>query len=163
MESVRPRSDRMTGTPVATVSGTEVGKVFPGPMTANWRWRETDAGDVQSLFQKGSIMKLYILPETLKRIDAALRAVIDQYADDDYAEGDSHAVRLCRDALAAIEADPSKHVGLEDYVEDDHCLTICIGCGAKWERTDEVDEHGQDYEAYTLIEAGIEAGDGSCA
>ena len=50
-------------------------------------------------------MNVEIQHETPSKIKAALRAVIDQYADDDYAEGDSYAVRLCREALAAIEAD----------------------------------------------------------
>ena len=52
-------------------------------------------------------MKVQIQHETLSKMEAALRAVIDQYADDDYVEGDSYAVALSRDALAAIEADQS--------------------------------------------------------
>jgi hypothetical protein len=52
-------------------------------------------------------MTAQIQPETIQKMQAALRAVIDQYADDDYTEGDSYAVRLCREALAAIEADQS--------------------------------------------------------
>ena len=99
-----------------------------------------------------------IRPGQLEAIRTALLAVIEEYSDDDYVEGDSHAVRLCRQALNSIETDPSKHVGLEDYTEDDRDLTVCIGCGAKWEVTDEIDADGHDYAAYTLIEAG----DGSC-
>ena len=60
-------------------------------------------------------MKLQILPETLRKTEAALRAVIDQYADDDYVEGDSYAVRLSRDALAAIEADLSPDGCSDDF------------------------------------------------
>jgi hypothetical protein len=50
-------------------------------------------------------MNAQIQPETIQKMQAALRAVIDQYVDDDYAEGDSYAVALSREALAAIEAD----------------------------------------------------------
>lgn len=99
-----------------------------------------------------------IRPEQLEAIRAALLAVIDEYGDADYAEGDSRSVRLCRDLLRKLETDPSKHVGLEDCDEDDRCLTVCIGCGAKWEVTDEIDAEGHDYAAYTLIEPG----DGTC-
>lgn len=100
-----------------------------------------------------------IHPRQLEAIRTALLAVIDEYGDDDYAEGDSHSVRLCRTAVSSIEMDPSKHVGLEDRIEGDHCITICIGCGAKWKVTDEIDAEGHDYAAFTPIEAG----DGSCA
>lgn len=44
--------------------------------------------------------------ETLMKAEGALRAVIEQYTDHDYAEGDSLSVRLACDALAAIEAEP---------------------------------------------------------
>ncbi|MCL4206656.1 MAG: hypothetical protein KJ000_29585 [Pirellulaceae bacterium] len=44
--------------------------------------------------------------ETLMKVEGALRAVIEQYTDQDYAEGDSWSVRLACDALAAIEGEP---------------------------------------------------------
>lgn len=53
-------------------------------------------------------MNVQIQHETLRKTEEALRAVIDQYADDDYAEGDSYAVALSREALAAIQADPAR-------------------------------------------------------
>ena len=45
-----------------------------------------------------------------------------------------------------------------ETTEDGRYLTVCIGCGAKWEATEEIDADGHDYAAYTLIEAG----DGTC-
>lgn len=51
--------------------------------------------------------------ETLHKVEEALRAVIDQYQDDDYAEGDSYAVRLSREALGAIEAESVRHLRSE--------------------------------------------------
>lgn len=58
-------------------------------------------------------MTIEIQRRTLEKTVSALQAVIDQYADDDYAEGDSYAVRLSREALAAIEADPAWRVAPE--------------------------------------------------
>ncbi len=104
-------------------------------------------------------MELCMQRQTLEMIDAALRAVIDEYAAADYADGDPHSVRLCRAALAAIESNLSEHVGVEDFVDGHRLMTICIGCGAKWELTEEIDEQGHVCGVYWLIEAG----DGSCA
>lgn len=43
--------------------------------------------------------------KTLKKVEEALMAVIDQYEDDDYEEGDSYAVALSREALVAVQSE----------------------------------------------------------
>lgn len=50
-------------------------------------------------------MIVQVQRETLNKVEEALIAVIDQYEDDDYEEGDSYAVALSREALAAIQSE----------------------------------------------------------
>ncbi len=53
-------------------------------------------------------MNIEISRETLRKAEEALIAAVDEYADDDYEEGDSWSIRLCREALAAIQAEPNR-------------------------------------------------------
>ena len=64
-----------------------------------------------------------------------------------------------RKVAGMFEDRPEKHQAcLHDYSDGADDLSQCVGCGAVWIRTDEVDVDGKPYEARTLVECG----DGSC-
>jgi hypothetical protein len=52
-------------------------------------------------------MNIQISPDILRKAKQALFAAVGEYADDDYEEGDSWSIRLCREAPAAIQAEPN--------------------------------------------------------
>lgn len=98
---------------------------------------------------------MHLTQVELDLIRSVLKEAIDAIG---HPEDSDFTAKRCERVLWMIETDPSLHVGIDDYIEGDRLMTICVGCGATWERVEGTTEDGSACDMFLLNTAG----DGSC-